>query len=60
MEVPELLIHRKILFERNNFARNDLHTPQPTQLAQMTTTITQTSFRYYWLKIQNFSLKFML
>ena len=23
----KLLIHRKILFERNNFAKNDLHTP---------------------------------
>ena len=35
---------------RNNFAKNDLHTPKPAQLAQTTATTTRlTSFPYYRL-----------
>ena len=53
----KLLNHRTILFKRNNFGKNDLHTSSPAQLPQMTTT-TLTSFPYD--RNSKFSLKFTL
>ena len=53
----KLLIHRKTIFERNNFAKNDLHTPWPAPLAEMTTTTTLTYFLYYRSKNSNVSRK---
>ena len=48
-----IIIHQKFIFERNNFAKNDLHTPPPAQFAEMTTTTTTTttltSFPFYQL-----------